>query len=68
MATIRAERLLSTTQAAAALGLDRSRIKVLCAQGRIRGAVKIGNQWAIPAPPTILPPSDRPHPIAHKVP
>ncbi|MCR4297485.1 MAG: hypothetical protein NUV75_01845 [Gallionella sp.] len=49
-------KLLSATQAGLALHLDRSRIKVLCAQGRIKGAIKIGAQWAIPAPPVILPP------------
>lgn len=47
---------LSATEAAAVLKLDRSRVKLLCAQGRIKGAVKIGNQWAIPAPPVVLPP------------
>ena len=33
-------KLLSATQAAEALHLDRSRIKVLCVQGRIKGAIK----------------------------
>lgn len=52
-------KLLSATQAAEALHLDRSRIKVLCVQGRIKGAIKVGANWAIPAPPVVLPPPAR---------
>lgn len=46
---------ISVTQAAKALDLDRSRIKVLCAQGRIKGASKVGKVWVIPSPPKVLP-------------
>ena len=48
---------LSATEAAKYLDLSRARIKLLASQRRIRGAVKIGRQWAIPFPPKILPTS-----------
>ena len=48
-------RYLSTAQVATRLDLDRSRIKQLIAQGRMRGAIRIGRAWAIPYPPVILP-------------
>ena len=39
-----------TIQDAAALwGITSRRIQVLCANGRLAGAVKFGRQWAIPA-------------------
>ena len=46
---------LSATEAAKYLDLSRARIKLLASQKRIRGAIKIGQQWAIPFPPKILP-------------
>jgi hypothetical protein len=49
-------KFISTVQAASVLDLNRSRIKVLCAQKRIKGAVKIGSVWCIPSPPIVLPP------------
>ena len=52
-------KLLSATQAALALHLDRSRIKVLCVQGRIKGAYKVGANWVIPQPIVRLPPPKR---------
>ena len=45
---------LSTTEAAKRLKLSRARVKLLAAQSRIRGAIKIGKQWAIPSPPRII--------------
>ena len=39
---------LSVTQYAAQHGLDVGRVRRMIGEGRIR-AVKIGNQWAIPA-------------------
>lgn len=30
-------------------GITSRRIQVLCAEGRLEGAVKFGRQWAIPA-------------------
>ena len=40
---------LTTVQAAAAANLSEQRIRVLCAEGRITGAMKIGKAWLIPA-------------------
>lgn len=39
---------LSITQTAEKWGITKRRIQVLCIQGRIPGAVKIGSYWAIP--------------------
>lgn len=39
---------LSAVDAALMLNIDRSRILVLCRQGRFIGAEKIGSSWAIP--------------------
>ena len=39
---------LSIRQTAAKWGLSVRRIQVLCAEGRISGAVRIGYSWAIP--------------------
>ncbi|MDE1828532.1 MAG: helix-turn-helix domain-containing protein [Candidatus Micrarchaeota archaeon] len=50
---------LSVTQAAKILDLDRSRVKLLCSQGRIQGAFKVGNAWIIPDPPVIKPPKQK---------
>lgn len=36
-------------EAAEKWGIGDKRINVLCLQGRIEGAVKFGNTWAIPA-------------------
>jgi hypothetical protein len=48
-------KFISATAAAKALGRDRSRVKILCAQGRIKGAVKVGRSWVIPSPVIRLP-------------
>lgn len=39
---------LSITQTSEKWGITKRRIQVLCIQGRIPGAVKIGSYWAIP--------------------
>lgn len=39
---------LSVTQTAERWGITPRRIQILCTGSRIPGAVKIGNQWAIP--------------------
>ena len=39
---------LSVTQTAEKWGISTRRIQILCTGNRIPGAVKIGNQWAIP--------------------
>ena len=42
------EDCISAREAAVILSVDRSRILVLCRQGRFSGAVKIGRDWIIP--------------------
>ena len=39
---------LAISQVAEKWGLSTRRINVLCAEGRISGATKIGSYWAIP--------------------
>ena len=39
---------LSIRQVAEKWGLSTRRINVLCSEGRIKGATKIGSYWAIP--------------------
>lgn len=40
--------MLTTTQAAAQLGLCQSRIRQLCLAGKLPGAYKMGRDWVIP--------------------
>lgn len=40
---------LSISQIADKWGISARRINVLCVQGRISGATKIGSYWAVPA-------------------
>jgi excisionase family DNA binding protein len=40
--------LIDTIQAAKLLGVSTSRVRLLLAQGRIRGAYKLGRFWLIP--------------------
>ena len=40
---------ITIQEAAAKWGITSRRIQVLCAEGRLDGAVKFGRQWAIPA-------------------
>lgn len=47
--------MISTTQAAALLGLKDSWVRLMCAQGRIKGAVKVGRNWVLPDKPVIRP-------------
>lgn len=39
---------ISIKQASEKWGITKRRIQVLCAEGRIEGATKIGSFWAIP--------------------
>lgn len=39
---------LSVTEFSALHHMDSGNVRRLIAQGRIKGAIKIGNQWAIP--------------------
>ena len=49
---------VSVTQAATAGGMSPSVLRGYCAQGRVEGAVRIGNRWAVPVGKlTILPPA-----------
>lgn len=55
-------KLISITEAAAAAEIPRPTIKRWCANGRIKGACKVGRQWAIPqnwTPPQLQ--RGRPH-------
>ena len=40
---------LSITQTSEKWGLSKRRIQVLCQEGRLSGAMKVGSYWAIPA-------------------
>lgn len=40
---------MTTTKAAELWGISTRRIQILCAEGRVPGAFRIGNTWAIPA-------------------
>lgn len=42
------DNFISVSQAAAKLGVSRSRVIALCKQGRIEGVQKLGNALAIP--------------------
>ena len=41
--------LLSISQMAKKWGISKRRIQVLCSEGRITGAMKVGTVWVIPA-------------------
>ena len=47
--------LITVRSAAAKLGISPRRIQVLCAQGRMKGAKKLGRDWLIPSPPVVTP-------------
>ena len=40
---------MTIQEAASKWGITSRRVQVLCAEGRLEGAVKFGRQWAIPA-------------------
>lgn len=40
---------ITIQEAAEKWGITSRRIQVLCAEGRIKGAIKFGRQWAIPS-------------------
>lgn len=39
---------ITIQEAAEKWGITSRRIQVLCAEGRVKGAIKFGRQWAIP--------------------
>ena len=45
----------SITQAAEILGISGRRLRVLCAQGRVMDAKKVGSTWILPDTLTVLP-------------
>ena len=47
--------MLTTKEAAEKLGVSVKRVQALLVQGRIVGALRFGNAWAIPDQPKILP-------------
>lgn len=47
---------LSITQIAEKCGLPARRVNVLCSEGKIDGAIKIGSYWAVPV--TVEKPKD----------
>ena len=40
---------MSVTETAEKWGISRKRVQVLCAGGRIAGALRVGKYWAIPS-------------------
>ena len=40
---------ITIQDAAERWGISEQRIQVLCSEGRLKGAVKFGRQWAIPS-------------------
>ena len=42
------KKYLSVPETAKTLGLNRSRVGVLCREGRFQGAFKVGDTWVIP--------------------
>lgn len=48
--------MINTKTAAEKFGITPRRVRVLCEQGRIRGAKKIGRDWTIPDNPVITEP------------
>ena len=46
---------LTSTQAAAELGVSPRRVRQLAREERVRGAVKHGSEWLIPSPVEVIP-------------
>ena len=53
--------LVSLTEAAAANGMAPTTLRGYCQQGRVVGAERIGNRWAVPAGKVAILPPVRPH-------
>ena len=54
--------MVSVTEAASEWNVTRARIHQLLAEGRIRGARKVGEVWVIPSPVTVTPGKRGPKP------
>lgn len=46
--------MIDTKTAAEKLNITPRRVRVLCEQGRIRGAKKVGRDWLLPPNPVVL--------------
>lgn len=46
--------MISTTEAAKKLNVVPRRVRVLCEQGRIKGAKKVGRNWTVPDEPKVI--------------
>jgi len=51
----RGEEIVTVAEAAHELGVSERRVRVLCAEGRIVGARRVGRDWVIPRPIRVLP-------------
>jgi len=51
----RGAEIATVAEAAAELGVSERRVRVLCAEGRIVGARRIGRDWVIPRPIRVVP-------------
>ena len=47
--------MISVKEAATILGISERRVRVLCAERRIKGVKKIGTTWVLPGNPVISP-------------
>ena len=55
---------VTTRRAAIELGVSERRVRQLAREGRIRGAVKIGQEWLVPTPVEVVPGSRGPAGVA----
>ena len=56
--------MIGTEEAGKILGVIARRVRVLCAQGRIPGAQRIGNSWMCPNNPKVI---EAKHPRPSKI-
>lgn len=59
---------LTARHAAVELGVSERRVRQLASEGRVRGAVKHGNEWLIPSPVEVIPGSRGPAGVAGRSP
>lgn len=45
--------MISTKQAAVLLKVTERRVRVLCVEGRVNGALKVGRAWILPDAPKV---------------